>query len=51
MRRVAPGEDWLNEIKVTFDSSEMATFFDGFSPLEIGDDLVPVIPVASNDDC
>ena len=28
-------EEWLDEMKVTFDSEELASFFDSFDPLEI----------------
>jgi hypothetical protein len=40
----ATGPDWSDEMKVTFDSGELASFFDGFAPLLIGDDGVPVVP-------
>jgi hypothetical protein len=33
--------DRWEEMKVTFDSEELATFFDGFEPLEFGDDGFP----------
>lgn len=38
------GPDWADEMKVTFDSGELASFFDGFEPLLVGDDGVPVLP-------
>jgi hypothetical protein len=28
-------ESWLDEMKITFDSEELACFFDGFDPLEL----------------
>ena len=33
--------DWETEMKVTFDSRELATFFDGFDPLEVLGDPDP----------
>jgi hypothetical protein len=36
--------DWVDEMKVTFDAEELASFFDGFVPLEIGDDGFPCLP-------
>ena len=49
-RRVGADDEWLDEMKVTFDSTEMTSFFDRFMPLEIGDDLVPTLVPAANDD-
>ena len=39
-----PREGWVEEMKVTFDSDELSSFFDGFEPLEIGDDGFPIDP-------
>ncbi len=36
--------DWSEEMKVTFDSGELSSFFAAFEPLIIGDDGVPVLP-------
>jgi hypothetical protein len=39
------GQDgWIDEMKVTFDADELASFYDRFLPLEIGEDGIPALP-------
>jgi hypothetical protein len=40
-RRRPQAEDarWLDEMTVTFDSEELASFFDNFAPLELEEEL------------
>lgn len=37
---------WVEEMKVTFDSEELASFFDAFEPLELGEDGFPSEPTS-----
>ena len=39
---------WTEEVQVTFDSQELAAFFDVFEPLEIGDDGFPRLPTSES---
>ncbi len=39
--RSDPSDDCLDEMKVRFDADELASFYDRFAPLEIGDDCIP----------
>jgi len=41
------GHDWETEMQVTFDSAELASFFDGFDPLEVLSEMTP--PLSDED--
>lgn len=37
-------DGWVDEMAVTFDAAELASFYDRFEPLEIDEDGAPAFP-------